>query len=215
MIYFIINSLVNFLNKGRLYQNRPGTSSFALCSRILDQSLAAWAANSDLSWWSRDSTTLITSWSWQGLERLSPDDVIKWKHFQRYWPFVRGIQRSPVKSPHKGQWRGALIFDDERLSKQPWGWWFETPSHPFWCHRNDVKECEMGYLEIVSCQWKTRNRTRMVDDIWVVLLIKWFNKNEVHVNKGIMRTLYVWLWFMNRQFCLINLSFKYCKDNAE
>ena len=38
------------------------------------------------------------------------DDVIKWKHFRRYWPFVRGIHRSPVNSPHKGQWRGALIF---------------------------------------------------------------------------------------------------------
>ena len=38
------------------------------------------------------------------------DDVIKWKHFPRYWPFVQGIQRSPVNSPHKGQWRGALMF---------------------------------------------------------------------------------------------------------
>ena len=38
------------------------------------------------------------------------DYVIKWKHFLRYWPFVRGIHRSPVNSPHKGQWRGALIF---------------------------------------------------------------------------------------------------------
>ena len=37
------------------------------------------------------------------------DDVIKWKHFPRYWPFVRGIHRSPVNSPHKGQWRGALV----------------------------------------------------------------------------------------------------------
>ena len=34
----------------------------------------------------------------------------KWKHFLRYWPFVRGIRRLPVNSPHKGQWRGALIF---------------------------------------------------------------------------------------------------------
>ena len=37
-----------------------------------------------------------------------------WRHqmekFPRYWPFVRGIHRSPVNSPHKGQWRGALIF---------------------------------------------------------------------------------------------------------
>ena len=30
------------------------------------------------------------------------DDVIKWKHFPRYWPFVN--------SPHKGQWRGAFMF---------------------------------------------------------------------------------------------------------
>ena len=33
-----------------------------------------------------------------------------WKHFPRYWPFVRGIHRSPMNSPHKGQWRGALIY---------------------------------------------------------------------------------------------------------
>ena len=38
------------------------------------------------------------------------DDVIKWKHFPRNWPFVRGIHRSPVNSPHKGQWHGALMF---------------------------------------------------------------------------------------------------------
>ena len=30
--------------------------------------------------------------------------------FSHYWPFVRGIHRSPVNSPHKGQWRGALMF---------------------------------------------------------------------------------------------------------
>ena len=41
---------------------------------------------------------------------MKHDDVIKWKHFPRYWPFVRGILRSPVNSLHKGQWRGALMF---------------------------------------------------------------------------------------------------------
>ena len=34
---------------------------------------------------------------------LYNDDVIKWKHFPRYWPFVQGIHRAPVNSPHKGQ----------------------------------------------------------------------------------------------------------------
>ena len=38
------------------------------------------------------------------------DDVTRWKHFPRYWPFMRGIHRSPVNSSHKGQWRGALMF---------------------------------------------------------------------------------------------------------
>ena len=41
---------------------------------------------------------------------VTHDDVIKWKHFPRYWPFVRGIHRSPVNSSHKGQWGRALMF---------------------------------------------------------------------------------------------------------
>ena len=41
---------------------------------------------------------------------VNHDDVIKWNHFPRYWLFVRGIHQSPVNSPHKGQWRGALMF---------------------------------------------------------------------------------------------------------
>ena len=37
---------------------------------------------------------------------VSHEDVMKWKHFPRSWPFVvRGIHRSP----HKGQWRGTLM----------------------------------------------------------------------------------------------------------
>ena len=72
------------------------------------------------------------------------DDVIKWKHFPRYWPFVRGIHRSSVNSPHKGQWRGALMFSlicalNKRLSKQSLGWWFETPARSSWRHCNVIR----------------------------------------------------------------------------
>ena len=38
------------------------------------------------------------------------NDNFKWEHLPRYWPFVRGIHGSPVNSPHKGQWRGTLMF---------------------------------------------------------------------------------------------------------
>ena len=54
--------------------------------------------------------TCINRSRWANLNMIFHDDVIKWKHFPRYWPFVRGIHRSPVNSPHKGQWRGALMF---------------------------------------------------------------------------------------------------------
>ena len=46
----------------------------------------------------------------RGLTTYIHDEAIKWKHFPRYWPFLRGIHRSPVNSSNKGQWRGALMF---------------------------------------------------------------------------------------------------------
>ena len=51
------------------------------------------------------ATYLKVSW-----HPIRHDDVIKWKHFPRYWPFVRGINLSPVNSPHEGQWHRALMF---------------------------------------------------------------------------------------------------------
>ena len=62
---------------------------------------------------------------------------IKWKHFQRYWPFVRVIHRLPVNSPHKGQWRGSLMVS-------LWGRWFETPSRPLWRPSNGMRRIHAG-----------------------------------------------------------------------
>ena len=53
---------------------------------------------------------LLMAWQCWGRNDDCYDDVIEWKHFPRNWLFVRGIHRSPVNSPHKGQWRGALMF---------------------------------------------------------------------------------------------------------
>ena len=39
---------------------------------------------------------------------IQHDDVIKFKHFPRYWPFVREIHWDPVNC--KGQRRGDLMF---------------------------------------------------------------------------------------------------------
>ena len=54
----------------------------------------------------------ILEWErWRRFDSISNIKVrVLWKHFPRYWPFARVIHRWPVNSPHKGQWRGALMF---------------------------------------------------------------------------------------------------------
>ena len=56
----------------------------------------------------------------RNLRQVMHDDVIKLKHFLRYWPFLWGIHRSPVNSPHKGQWRGVLMFSLIRAWTNGW-----------------------------------------------------------------------------------------------
>ena len=52
-------------------------------------------------------------------------------------------ENSPVPGEFPAQrpvTRGFDVFfdlrPDKRLSKQSWGWWFETPSHSLWHQRN-------------------------------------------------------------------------------
>ena len=52
---------------------------------------------------------------------------------------------SPVTGEFPSQrpvtWSFDVFFDlrlNKRLSKQWWGWWFETQSRPLWCHCNGM-----------------------------------------------------------------------------
>ena len=49
---------------------------------------------------------------------------------------------SPSQRPVR--WSFDVFFDprlNKRLSKQSWGWWFETPSCPLWRHCNAMQGC--------------------------------------------------------------------------
>ena len=61
----------------------------------------------NMAWIRPDISAYQALTVWKSMKH---EEVIKWKHFPRYWPLVRGIHRSPVNSPHKCQWRGTLIF---------------------------------------------------------------------------------------------------------
>ena len=75
-------------------------------------------------------------------ERLIHDDVIKWKHFPRYWPFVGGIHWSQVNSTHKGQWRGALMFSLICVGINGWN---NRGAGDLWRHR--------VHYDVIVMQW--------------------------------------------------------------
>ena len=53
------------------------------------------------------------------------DDVMTWNRFPHYWPFLRGIHRSPVDSPHKGP--AIRSFRVYLLLQQRSYRWFKKP----------------------------------------------------------------------------------------
>ena len=67
------------------------------------------------------------------VKHTAHDDVIKWKHFPRYWPFVWGIYWPPVNFPHEGQWRGALVFS--LIGAWINDWVNNREAGDLWCHR--------------------------------------------------------------------------------
>ena len=42
------------------------------------------------------------------------DDVVKWKHFPRYWPFVRGIHRFPDEAYENNNTFFYIILEYDR-----------------------------------------------------------------------------------------------------
>ena len=80
------------------------------------------------------------------------DDVIKWKDFPRYWPFMQEIHRSPVNLPAQRPVTRSfdVSFDmllNIRLSKQSSGWLFKTPSHSLWRQCNEENN---GHISVTG-----------------------------------------------------------------
>ena len=60
------------------------------------------------------------------------DNVVTWKRFPHYWPFVRGFHQSSVDSPTKNLDDSFNVSIDKLFNKQSSCRWFETP----WRHCN-------------------------------------------------------------------------------
>ena len=82
---------VKYLSKYKAFQNAPQNIGYEMAAIL---SRAGYELKAALSVAERIAMSSV---------RSNHDDVIKWKHFLCYWPFVRGIHRSPMNSPLKGQ----------------------------------------------------------------------------------------------------------------
>ena len=79
------------------------------------------------------------------------DNVIKWKLFPRYWPFVRGIHRSPVIFPHKGPvmlWC-CSAWAVKQTVERPMIWGYMTF---MWHNRNDPADTSRDNDVVITSQ---------------------------------------------------------------
>ena len=108
LVYCQLNSV-----KGTNFSEiRNGILSFSFTKMHLKLSSAKMAAILSRGRWGHHYKILTTDTPWLARKGMicklflvkwrKHDDVIKWKHFPRYWPFVRRIHRSPVNFPHRG-----------------------------------------------------------------------------------------------------------------
>ena len=97
------------------------------------------------------------------------DDVIKWKHFPPYWPFVCGIHWSPVNSHHKIQWCGALKFS--LISVWRNGWVNNRDAGDVRCHRTHYEVTIMTPLQLRQCLFNCISWQFIIIVSWNVLLL--------------------------------------------
>ena len=110
-----------------------------ICWSYISFALTHWLATAHwrVCWWTKPSCYAAMlciqhqAITWSNF--YHHDDVIKWKHFPRYWPFVLGIHWSPVNSPHNGQWCGSLMFS--LICTRINGWINNGEAGDLRCHR--------------------------------------------------------------------------------
>ena len=85
----------------------------------------------------------------------------------RYLPFVRGVHRSPVISPHKGQWRGTLMFS--LICAWINGWVNNREADDLWPHRPHYDVTSRYRANLTSyavLEFEKHNRTPLYSISW-------------------------------------------------
>ena len=118
-----------------------------------------------------------------------------WRHQMETFSALLAIcsESSPVPGEfpaHRPVTRSFGVFFDlhlnKRLSKQWWGWWFETSSCPLWCHRNDlpclskIHQLNIKNLGLIHICDKNENYSSFISQRWQDRLAKRVFFSKVH-----------------------------------
>ena len=113
------------------------------------------------------------------------DYVIICKHFSRYWPFVWGIHRSPVNSPHKGQRRGALMFS--LICAWINGWINNREAGDLRCHRD--------HYDVIVMNWPICSSVSLVLYITFIRNCNRKYQSEITLHKIEASFWPYWCWY--------------------
>ena len=126
-----------------------------------------------------------------------------WNAIPRYWPFVRGIHRSPVDSLKRSGNAGFdLSFDinlNKRLNKPSSCWWFGRPWRSFWRDYNVVPSCyNSSAKSIITKEAKSIGCNMLMSSPWWARGSKslphyWSIEGEIHQ--------WIWVSCTKGQWC--------------
>ena len=88
-----------------------------------------------------------------------------------------GLGEFPAQRPVTRSF--GVFFDlrlNKRLSKQPWGWWFETPSWSLWRHCNDLGRDKMA--AILQTAFSNAFPPTRGDNSCITATQLWWNKSK-------------------------------------
>ena len=140
------------------------------------------------------------------------------ENFPCYWPFVRGIHWSPVNSPHKGQWRTALIIS--LICAWPNSWVNDHNAGDLRRHRahHDVTVMEIQHTLFpcgLRCKtgWKRKQSRECCMTInWLHISVIWLRESKMHNHETDVDILIITLnaydchafdWIFRNPFCFL------------
>ena len=108
---------------------------------------------------------------------------MKWKHFPRYWPFVRGIHRSPVNTPNKVEYWKLQVMSSIFRSSWKTPLWINVPG------ATKVHHCWTSENNPIARPWQTMSSNAMLGQSRIT---QFYHKLTSHDHQKVQRQHFEW-----------------------